>query len=156
MERRGFLFVFATLLAGCVSAPAARSGSSVLDHIAERAAAHATAMVGKPYLYAGNTPAGFDCSGLVQYSYAQSGVNIPRHTRALREASQPVSMDEVRRGDLIFFDERGVKLSHVALYLGGGRFVHAPSSGGRVRIDELQSPYWRERFVEARRVAASR
>ena len=102
--------------------------------------------------YAGSTPTGFDCSGLVQYSYAKVGVRLSRDTRALLDMSAPVAADNLRRGDLLFFDEDGKKLSHVAIYLGSRRFVHAPSSGGKVRTDSLDAAYWRKHFVEARRL----
>jgi cell wall-associated NlpC family hydrolase len=109
-------------------------------------------MVGKPYRYSGSTPAGFDCSGLVQYSYRKAGLDLPRETQTQRYLGQPVSRSHMRRGDLLFFDQEGQKSSHVALYLGAGRFVHAPSTGGRVRTDRLDAAYWRKHFVEARRI----
>ena len=109
-------------------------------------------MVGKPYRYAGNTPAGFDCSGLVQYSYRQVGVKVPRDTQLLRRRGKVVSADDMRRGDLLFFDQEGEQPSHVGIYLGYKRFVHAPSEGGRVRTDSLDAAYWKKHFVEARRL----
>jgi len=119
--------------------------------VANRAADSALAMLGKPYRTSGNTPAGFDCSGLVQYSYAKAGVNLPRATQAQRHEGRLVNVSALRRGDLVFFDQEGKKSSHVGIYVGQGRFVHAPSTGGRVRIDGLDANYWRKHFVEARR-----
>jgi murein DD-endopeptidase len=116
------------------------------------AADNALEMVGKPYRYSGSTPTGFDCSGLVQYSYSKAGLDLPRETQTQRYLGQPVSRSRMRRGDLLFFDQEGQKSSHVALYLGDGRFVHAPSTGGRVRTDRLDAAYWRKHFVEARRI----
>ncbi len=109
-------------------------------------------MVGKPYRYSGGTPAGFDCSGLVQYSYGKAGVKLPRDTYSQRREGQLVSQSGLRRGDLVFFDQEGKKSSHVGLYLGDGRFVHAPSTSGKVRVDGLDAAYWRKHFVEARRI----
>jgi cell wall-associated NlpC family hydrolase len=109
-------------------------------------------MLGKPYRHSGNTPAGFDCSGLVQYSYSKAGVNLPRATQAQRREGRAVSAIELRRGDLVFFDQEGKKSSHVGIYVGQGRFVHAPSTGGRVRTDGLDATYWHTHFVEARRL----
>jgi cell wall-associated NlpC family hydrolase len=136
-------------LTGCASAPpapiTAPGGSG------DRAAAHAAKMVGKPYRYGGESPSsGFDCSGLVHYSFRQAGVSVPRSTAAQLRASQPVR-GNLRRGDLVFFDQEGKKRSHVGIYLGNGRFVHAPSSGKRVRTDSLDSRYWKKHFDEARR-----
>lgn len=120
---------------------------------ADRAAAHAAKMVGKPYRYGGDSPAtGFDCSGLVQFSYKQAGEIVPRTTDDQRRRSRPVRLSELRRGDLLFFDQEGRKSSHVGIYLGGNRFVHAPSSGKRVRSDRLDGPYWRKHLSEARRL----
>ncbi|HXX11410.1 MAG TPA: C40 family peptidase [Burkholderiales bacterium] len=120
--------------------------------MASRAADRALTMVGKPYRRSGNTPAGFDCSGLVQYSYSRVGVTLPRETQAQRLEGRPVPASELRRGDLVFFDQEGKKSSHVGIYIGHGRFVHAPSTGGRVRTDGLEADYWRSHFVEARRI----
>ena len=141
----------ALLLSACVSTSSPRQ-PAVSASTASSAATQAFAMVGKPYRYAGSTPAGFDCSGLVQYSYAKVGVRLSRDTRALLDISAPVDAASLRRGDLLFFDEDGKKLSHVAIYLGSRRFVHAPSSGGKVRTDSLDADYWRKHFVEARRL----
>ena len=109
-------------------------------------------MLGKPYRRRGSTPAGFDCSGLVQYSYSRVGVTLPRETQAQRLEGRSVPASELRRGDLVFFDQEGKKSSHVGIYIGQGRFVHAPSTGGRVRTDGLEAAYWHSHFVEARRI----
>jgi murein DD-endopeptidase len=131
---------------------AAAPQAPVATAVASRAADNALAMLGKPYRHSGNTPAGFDCSGLVQYSYAKAGVNLPRETQAQRHEGQLVNASELRRGDLVFFNQEGKKSSHVGIYVGQGRFVHAPSTGGRVRTDGLGAAYWRTHFVEARRL----
>lgn len=119
--------------------------------IGARAAEHALRMVGTPYRYGGNSPRGFDCSGLVQYSYARAGARLPRSTQAQRARSHPVSRRQLRRGDLLFFDQEGSRASHVGIYLGNGRFVHAPSSGKAVHVADFSDPYWRRHFHEARR-----
>jgi murein DD-endopeptidase len=140
---------FALLLSSCASGPTA----PVTDPAsAERAASSALRMVGKPYRYGGSGPAGFDCSGLVQYSYKQAGVTLPRATDEQLRASQPLRGQHLRRGDLLFFDQEGKKKSHVGIYLGDGRFVHAPSSGKAVRTDRLDSAYWKKHLSEARRI----
>ena len=145
---RIWLFLISFALAGCASSPpapiAAPSGSG------DRAAAHAAKMVGKPYRYGGASPSGFDCSGLVQCSYRQAGVAVPRSTENQLRASKPVR-GSMQAGDLLFFDQEGKKKSHVGIYLGDGRFVHAPSSGKRVRTDTLDSRYWKRHLSEVRR-----
>ena len=108
-------------------------------------------MVGKPYKYGGASPAGFDCSGLVHYSYRQAGLSVPRSTAEQRRLSQRIKQAELKPGDLLFFDERGKKHSHVGIYVGDGRFVHAPSSGKSVRNDTLDNPYWRKSLSDVRR-----
>src|SRR5574341_67854 len=148
---RFVIAVFLMSLAGCASAPSASSGASASS--AERAASHAVQMVGKPYRYGGASPAGFDCSGLVFYSYKQAGVALPHNTEAQRKAARPVKLAELRRGDLLFFDQEGKKNSHVGIYLGDGRFVHAPSSGKAVRNDRLETPYWKKHLSETRRLS---
>jgi murein DD-endopeptidase len=141
-------------LAGCASAPSKESAPRP-PASADRAAGYALKMVGKPYRYGGATPSrGFDCSGLVQYSYAHAGLKLPHNTDAQRRLSKPIRRAELRRGDLIFFNEKGGPNSHVGIYLGDGTFVHAPSSGKSVRRDRLDSPYWQKHLSQLRRIAA--
>ncbi len=142
----GFIVLMA--LTGCGHTPTQESAPP----LAYRAADHALAMVGKPYRYGGNTPKGFDCSGLVQYSYARVGVKLPHGTRHLLQVTQPVSRKKLKRGDLVFFTQEGRRSSHVALYLGDDRFVHAPSSGKKVHIVGFNDAYWQRHFTEARRL----
>ncbi|MBI3547044.1 MAG: C40 family peptidase [Gammaproteobacteria bacterium] len=120
--------------------------------MASRAADQALAMVGKPYHYGGNTPAGFDCSGLVQYSYRRVGFDLPHGTSQLRRVSQVIPRQHLQRGDLLFFNQEGKKSSHVALYLGDDRFVHAPSGGKKVYVSSFNDTYWQKHFSEARRL----
>jgi cell wall-associated NlpC family hydrolase len=137
----------ALTVAACAGSPA--RGGSALSAVA---ADHALEMVGRPYRYGGFTPAGFDCSGLVHYSFGRAGMKLPRDTPGLRRVGDELDRDDLAKGDLIFFDQEGKKASHVGIYLGDGRFVHAPSTGGRVRIDRIDSPYWRKYFNEGRRI----
>jgi murein DD-endopeptidase len=142
------------LLAGCSSSPSLPEQTTVRasNEVASNAVVHAKEMLGKPYQYAGDTPAGFDCSGLVKYSYGRAGISMPRDTQAQHRMSVLVSTRSLREGDLLFFDQEGRKKSHVGIYLGNGRFIHAPSSGGKVRIDSVNADFWKKHFVEARRV----
>ena len=143
-----FITLGLAIAAGCTHAPVEPSPPD----LASRAVDQAVAMVGKPYHYGGNTPAGFDCSGLVQYSYGRVGVTLPHGTNSLRRVSQPVSKSHLQRGDLLFFTQEGKRSSHVALYIGGNRFVHAPSTGKKVYITSFDDPYWRRHLTEARRL----
>ena len=142
------------MLAGCASSPEIPQQTTVRasNEVASRAIVYAKEMLGKPYQFAGDTPAGFDCSGLVKYSYGRAGITMPRDTQAQHRMSVLVSTRGLREGDLLFFDQEGRKKSHVGIYLGSGRFIHAPSSGGKVRIDSMNAEYWKKHFVEARRV----
>ena len=117
-----------------------------------QAAGTAQSMVGRPYRYGGSSPAGFDCSGLVLYSFKQAGMALPRSTDQQRAMSRPVRVADLRSGDLLFFNQEGKKFGHVAIYIGQGRFGHAPSSGKSVRTDRLDSPYWKKHLSEARRI----
>ncbi len=134
-------------LIGCSSTPRQTDPRA----IGQRAAQQAVAMQGKPYRYGGNTPRGFDCSGLVQYSYARVGVELPRNTTGLWDYSSAISTRSLQPGDLLFFNQEGKRSSHVAIYIGAERFVHAPSTGKHVSIGSLRSAYWRRHLDSARR-----
>lgn len=141
-----------SLLAGCASAPAVRGSGSYSQSRGDKAADTALTMLDRPYQYRGASPAGFDCSGLVRYSYLSAGMDVPRSTRALVKATRSVGLRNARKGDLVFFDQSGKKYSHVGIYIGGSAFVHAPSTGGRVRKDSLDDPYWKKHYLDTRRL----
>ena len=131
---------------------------SAVTHSAEsrsigRSAAHiAKAQVGAPYRYGGSNPSGFDCSGLVYFSYGSAGYRVPRTSAQQYRASSPIPVSQARPGDLLFFRyERQV--SHVGIYLGNQRFVHAPSSGKHVTTASLRDAHYRKHFVGAGRLA---
>ncbi len=117
----------------------------------------AVGLVGVPYRYGGNNPkAGFDCSGLIGYVYLKSAnIKLPRTIQDMSARGQSINDQAPAPGDLVFFNTTGDKYSHAGIYVGKGRFVHAPSSGGTVRLEQIESPYWASRFTEARRLAAS-
>jgi cell wall-associated NlpC family hydrolase len=119
--------------------------------LGERAAAVALQQVGAAYRYGGASPAGFDCSGLVQYSYRQAGKKLPRTTGQLWEAAGNVPYRDPAVGDLLFFRFDG-KMSHVGIYVGDERFVHAPSTGKRVSVDSLDAEFYRRALVRGGRV----
>jgi murein DD-endopeptidase len=108
-------------------------------------------MIGVPYRYGGESPSGFDCSGLVQYSYRAAGMKVPRTSRAQYKAATPIRLTEAVPGDLLFFRYDN-KISHVAIYLGDERFVHAPSSGKQVSVASLRDPHYQQHFAQAGRL----
>lgn len=114
----------------------------------------AISLVGTPYRYGGNTPeGGFDCSGLVNYVFRDMlDLQLPRTSRALADYQGPrIPAERLATADLVFFG-RGGSVTHVGIYVGEGRFVHAPTSGGTVRLDRLDGHYWRDHYSGARRV----
>lgn len=114
----------------------------------------ALSLVGTPYRYGGNTPdGGFDCSGLVTYVYRDMlDLRLPRTSRELAGwQGARIPLDRLAAADLVFFGDRG-DVSHVGIYVGEGRFVHAPRTGGTVRLDRLDGPYWRDHYTGASRV----
>ena len=117
---------------------------------ADQAAITAAGQVGVPYRYGGTTREGFDCSGLVYFAYSKAGVRLPRTTGALWRSLEPVALRDLQVGDVLFFDIEG-KVSHVGLYLGERRFVHAPSSGREVSIASLDSGYYQRALIRGGR-----
>ena len=116
---------------------------------------HALGYVGIPYRYGGDSAAtGFDCSGLVWRVYRQAtGITLPRDTYGISRAGVAIASRELQPGDLVFFNTMRRPYSHVGIYLGRDRFVHAPSSGSAVSVSRLSNRYWRQRFNGGRRIA---
>ena len=154
------------VLAACVTSPGTRPRSSVptppapppADAAAAARnpgtllAAGAMAMLGQPYLFGGAAPGGFDCSGLVVYAAGNAGIRVPRTAEEQLRAGSPVARTGVRAGDLVFMHLRAKQL-HVGIAIDSARFVHAPASGKRVRIDSLEAPPYARGYVAARRIA---
>ena len=110
-------------------------------------------MVGTRYVYGGASPKGFDCSGLVVYAYARAGRDgVPHSAARLASMARPVRIADLTPGDLLFFDLGARKASHVGIYIGDRRFVHAPSSGGRVEIVDFDHVYWSRHIQRAGRL----
>lgn len=149
----------ALLLGGCgsVTPPAEHAGRASASLQRQAGAPsdvvmHALSLVGTPYRYGGNTPqTGFDCSGLIRYVYLHSaGRALPRTVEELSRYGRQVAERELRAGDIVIFGQRG-KPTHAGIYVGDGRFVHAPSKGGVVRLDQLSSRHWASRTFSYRR-----
>ena len=113
--------------------------------------------LGLDYRYGGNSPeTGFDCSGLVAHVFREAyGIRLPQNARAQSEYGVRVSLAELRAGDLLFYNTLNRPFSHVGIYLGDGRFVHAPKTGAQVRVESIQGRYWMKRFDGARRIQAA-
>ncbi|MCP3866705.1 MAG: C40 family peptidase [Gammaproteobacteria bacterium] len=109
----------------------------------------ARAMIGTAYQYGGSSPdRGFDCSGLVHYAHDRAGKKVPRTVLLQRKLATPVALSQLQPGDLLFFGTR-TKSRHIGIYIGNGEFIHAPSTGGHVRTDRIESPYWKKRILGA-------
>jgi len=146
------LMSFFIILSGCSSSPKySQNKSHAVKYTVVKTAKK---MLGVKYRYGGTSPArGFDCSGLVQYSHLAAGVKLPRTTRQQFKATKRIQRKYLKAGDLVFFKTSISRaVSHVGIYLGDSRFIHAPSSGKRVKINSMKEYYWRKRFTGAGRV----
>lgn len=150
----GRTFAWIPILAAlaCASPPPPGAPAGGAD-VRSRVVRVASAQLGTPYRPGGQTPAGFDCSGLVVYSYAQAGVRgLPHSAARLDAMSRRVDVEDLAPGDLLFFDLGGRKARHVGIYVGERHFVHAPSSGGSVERVSFDHVYWRRHIRRAGRL----
>lgn len=165
-KRRTAVLLALTLLAGCGILPPSEEAS--LDEpmpdtvvvapsstLGAEPVILAMGMLDVPYRKGGNTPKGFDCSGLVYYVYRQLGVQVARSAQEQFRQAQPVTVDNLKPGDLVFYRLRTKAVSHVGIYVGEGRFIHAPSHGKRVSYALMAEPYWQKRFIGAGRYSSS-
>ena len=155
------------LLAGLLLSPYARADEPIVvppalqvsfvdraTATAQDAIDQAMDLLGIRYRRGGSSPeSGFDCSGFVSHVFREGlGLMLPRSSKEMSRSGQEVDRDELRPGDLVFFNTMRHAFSHVGIYLGDNQFVHAPRSGGRVRIEDLRGSYWIKRFNGARRI----
>ncbi|NJD32109.1 MAG: NlpC/P60 family protein [Gammaproteobacteria bacterium] len=149
--RPAAVVVLAALLAAC--APFQRETTAGMPGTPGAAAlVAAESRIGAPYRYGGSGPDAFDCSGLVSYAYRQAGISVPRTAAEQYAAAQPVTRGDLRPGDLVFFRLSGRDVSHVGIYAGNDQFVHAPQSGGEVRMASLDDEWYRKRYAGAGRL----
>lgn len=152
------LVLVALVLAGCASSwqrsevPSGSEQGLAGSAAAREVVLFALSLVDTGYRFGGKNPqAGLDCSGMVSYVYDRAaGVKMEGSAADMARRGRPVDRSELRPGDLVFFNTANRSYSHVGIYLGGARFVHAPSSNGRVRIDRLDNTYYAKRFEAAR------
>lgn len=155
------------LLAGCASTespsraqarrtppPPQISSAVTAAATGARVAMLARSRIGTPYRYGGADPTGFDCSGLVYWSYRQAGVEVPRTSQAQFKAAVKIAPSTAVAGDLLFFQDQQ-KLSHVGIYLGDGLFVHAPETGAEVRVASVADPYYQAHLIAVGRLLPS-
>ncbi|ALR07640.2 C40 family peptidase [Xylella fastidiosa] len=159
------LFILPAMLIGCSRVPVKTQPKPASVNVwplttpanpeaANEVVMRALSLVGTPYRFGGNTPeSGFDCSGLVSYVYRDAlDLRLPRTSYELAVVQGPkIDAEQLTTGDLVFFGSAR-SVTHVGIYLSEGRFVHAPSSGGTVRLDRLDTPYWRDHYTGAKRV----
>lgn len=165
-ERRAALLLAALILAGCGQTPPRQAGypdkpgapasrgwfALPSDDHAQEVVLYALGLLDTGYRFGGKNPeAGLDCSGMVSYIVEQvSGRRLPYNAAGIAERTRPVASHAIRPGDLVFFNTLGRSYSHMGIYLGDGRFIHAPNSRGKVRVDRMDSRYYATRFEGAR------
>lgn len=159
-----YSIAFSASIAGCAGSPPKAPVATAPEALqrqepaarAQRAEALLQALLalGVDYRNGGRSPnQGFDCSGLVAHVFREAyGMNLPHNTRAQSELGIAVASSELEPGDLVFYNTLDRPFSHVGIYLGDSRFVHAPKTGARVRVESIRSAYWSNRFNGARRI----
>ncbi|WP_230477262.1 C40 family peptidase, partial [Kingella kingae] len=134
--------------ASATPAPQSNSRGNVDDLISS-----AMGFLGVAYRFGGTSPTGFDCSGFMQYIFRKAfAVNLPRTSAEQATVGTPVSRSQLQPGDMVFFRTAGSRISHVGMYIGNDRFIHAPRTGKNIEITSLSSQYWSTRYATARRV----
>ena len=131
-----------------VTAKSYQNNINTGDEIADLA----KSLLGSPYKYGGASLKGFDCSGLVYYTHGKLGIRTPRTSLQQYKSAKNISLSKLHSGDLVFFTLNKTNVSHVGIYLGNGQFIHAPKSGKRVSVNNLNDSFWRLRIVSGGRL----
>lgn len=152
------LMIALVALTACSSTatrPSVENARASSDSAESQLTDYAQSLLGVPYRYGGNNPdSGFDCSGFVSHVYRHTiGIELPRSSIGMSHLGKTVDRNALRPGDLVFFNTLHRKFSHVGIYLGDNNFIHSPSGGGSVRIDDLDNHYWRRNYNGARRIS---
>ncbi len=148
------LFVLLCLFAqGCGKSKVSAPGGIARERSGPAVVATARTQIGKPYKYGGASPrTGFDCSGLIVWSFKQHGVAVPRLAKDQAKYGRAVKRSQLKPGDIVVFRISGRAGYHTGIYSGNGKFVHSPSSGKRIREESMSAVYWKRRYVSARRI----
>ncbi len=144
-----------SILFGCGHTPEPKTPTKqIVNHTndGQKIANLAKSLLGTPYKYGGASPKGFDCSGLVYYTHGQFGIRTPRTSSQQYKYAKNIELNELNSGDLVFFTLNNKNVSHVGIYIGKGKFVHAPKSGKHVAVNHLNDGYWRPRIVAGGRL----
>ncbi|HEY8538461.1 MAG TPA: C40 family peptidase [Steroidobacteraceae bacterium] len=149
-------FALGLMLQGCGTAPHQPPSPQTIavqpqPSLGSEIVLRAIALVGTPYRWGGNDPSGFDCSGLVHFVHNELGIDVPRTAEEQYRAARRVDIDDLEPGDVLFFKTSGKRVSHVGIYAGAGRFVHAPQSGRLIELRDLNDDYYRPRLAGAGR-----
>lgn len=146
----------AILIAACSNSPTTpattQSAPSKKTQKGNEVVLYAMNLMDRDYKFGGKNPdTGLDCSGMVSYIYQQAvGLTLPHNAKQLAQAGKEIKPSELEPGDLVFFNTSGLSFSHVGIYIGDDRFIHAPKQNGKIRIDHLKSGYFKNRFEAAR------
>lgn len=158
-----FSMLYSSLLFACSHTPkhnesATKKHAKISTHSTQRQnkgekiASIAHSLLGSPYKYGGASPQGFDCSGLVYYTHGKLDVHTPRTSLQQYKSAMNVKLNELHSGDVVFFKLGKSSVSHVGIYVGNGKFIHAPKSGKHVAVNSLTDNYWRPRIVSGGRL----
>lgn len=137
---------------GALDVPLPQRQSGATASTGSEIVIRAISLLGAPYQFGGSGPTTFDCSGLVQFVHHEIGIDVPRTAAEQYRAAAPVRLDDIEPGDLLFFRISGKRISHVAIYAGNGRFVHAPQTGRPIELRTLDDDYYRPRLAGAGRL----
>jgi len=154
--KKFILILIVSLLSACGSAPRHTNSHTASEDQINDLLMYTLSLSDTAYRYGGSSPSsGFDCSGLVVHVFQHSlGIKLPRTTLGLRHAGRYVKHAHLRPGDLVFFNTQHRAYSHVGIYIGDGKFIHAPKTGSRIRVEKLKVRYWAKRYSGARRIAS--